>query len=40
MTPLINAGLLLVIAGVSIALGLTLYQIHREIVGFDEDNRP
>ncbi|CAM3308286.1 hypothetical protein [Halomonas lysinitropha] len=40
MTTLIHAGLLFAIAGLTIALGVTLFQIHREIYGFDEDNRP
>ncbi|WFM72937.1 hypothetical protein [Halomonas sp. CKK8] len=41
MTPLINAGLLLAIAGFSIALGLTLRQLYREFAGVeDEGGRP
>ncbi|WP_284047672.1 hypothetical protein [Halomonas gemina] len=41
MTPLISSGLLLATAGLSIALGLTLRQLYRELAGpEDEGGRP
>ncbi len=39
MIAIINAGLMLAIAGLSIALGVTLRQVYLEFAGSEDDRR-